>query len=252
MKQRLLLTAMAVLVVTASSAAADVRVQYVGNAYKQDTGDLVYQEVHTMRLDGTRPVALETVYQDAEGKPFAHRQVAYGEEPAQPEFEFTDDRTGYSEGVRQEGSNKIVFKHKKGERDQAKVKYSRRPMVIDAGFDRFVVENWAQLQRGKTLKFDFLNADRLSKIALRLSKTGDRQTEFGPASEFQMEINNFVLRMFLDPIKICYLNADRSLFEYEGISNVKNPEGENYLVRIEFPPALRVALADSAAAAAAE
>ncbi len=211
------------------------RLRYIGYAYDVKSGELLYQEQHTQQLRGELPVSLDTVYRGPDGEPFAQRQVTYGDTPSQPVFEFVDDRRSYAEGSYLDSGERVVFKRKQRDVEQAKVKFGRRPMVIDAGFDRFILERWEQLQKGKTVKFDFLNAARLGSIAFRIRKTGDRQTEYGAATDFEMDISNFLLRMLLDPIKICYLNQDKSLYQYKGISNIKGPDNKNYVVRIEYP-----------------
>ena len=45
-----------------------------------------------------------------------------------------------------------------------------------------------------------------------------------------------------------YRNEDRTLLEYQGLSNVKRPDGDNYVVRIHFPPEERTAVTLTASA----
>jgi hypothetical protein len=43
------------------------------------------------------------------------------------------------------------------------------------------------------------------------------------------------VRMFVPPVTVSYDADTRRLRRYEGVSNIRNRDGENYSVRIEFP-----------------
>ena len=44
-----------------------------------------------------------------------------------------------------------------------------------------------------------------------------------------------LLRLLVDPIKVTYHRDLRCLMRYEGLSNLQDPNGDNYSVRIDFP-----------------
>ena len=227
--------------------------RYVGYAYDLETGELIYEEHHAQTANGDT-VMLKTDYRSADGDRFAYRTVEFPEPMStRPVFELTDERIAYTEGVRRDGGDLVVYKSEDGETERERLpeKESKdRPLVIDAGFDRLIQRQWEDLHDGEFVRFDFLNCDRLSTIALRLSLEDQRNTEAGKVSDFVMEPNNWFIRMLVDPIRITYLANERSLLEYRGISNIRQPGGSNYVVRIVFPPDERVgpALARSAEA----
>ena len=223
----------------AMASGANASARYVGYAYDLESGALVYTEEHQeVPMDGAA-VRLETAYRDATGETFATREVRFdgGAPDPQPDFELTDTRMNYREGVNEDGDALLVYKVE-GEqgRKEKRIEAGRRPLVVDAGFDRFLLREWEKLEAGDFARFDFVNCARLSLIALRLSKLGTRMTEHGEVTDFEMEPNNWLIRLLVDPIVITYRNEDRTLLEYKGLSNVKRPDGGNYVVRIHFPP----------------
>jgi hypothetical protein len=52
----------------------------------------------------------------------------------------------------------------------------------------------------------------------------------------KLDIDNFVIRLFLDPIVLTYDMDARRLVSYEGISNILNDAGDSYFVRISYDP----------------
>lgn len=248
--RRLLLAAIALLWAVSATAAER---SIVGYAYDRASGELVYTEAHR-EVAADEETLLVSVYRTPDGRPFARRELRFPSDApdAQPDFELIDERIGYREGVEAAGDAYLVHRAEdEGDRVEKLVAPRQRPIVIDAGFDRFIRRSWDQLQAGDTLRFDFVSCDRLSLIALRLTKRGRRTTPFGPASDFVLEPNNWFIRLLVEPIVITYLDADRSLLTYDGVSNVKRPGGGNYVVRIEFPPTERVPLQAAAAARSA-
>ncbi|MEM9305595.1 MAG: hypothetical protein AAGE01_26025 [Pseudomonadota bacterium] len=216
--------------------AAQANTRYVGYAYDLETGKLVYTETHLEAPTGDDDVTLKTTYRDGDGAAFAEREARFDGFESTPDFELTDRRFGYTEGVVEQAAGFRVYTKEDGEDEEDMIEAGRRPLVIDAGFDRFIRMEWDSLQAGDFARFDFVNCDRLSLIALRLSKKESRMTEFGAVTDFEMEPNNWLIRLLVDPIIITYRDTDKTLLEYKGLSNVKNASGKNYVVRIFFPP----------------
>lgn len=56
---------------------------------------------------------------------------------------------------------------------------------------------------------------------------------------FIMEPASMLLRVIADGIVVSYDRDSGALRRYEGISNIRDQDGENYQVRVEFPAAGR-------------
>jgi hypothetical protein len=51
-----------------------------------------------------------------------------------------------------------------------------------------------------------------------------------------MEIESFWIRLFIEPVRVYYLNETRRMQMYEGISNVPDTDGKSQEVLLRYPP----------------
>ena len=118
-------------------------------SYARDlkSGKLLYVESHYVRnasqLDESRVV----LYRCSAGGPaFARKELSYGATREEPQFNYLDARSGYTEGLRRTTAGLQVF-----QRDSTRqpIRQAAVPanvvMVADAGFDEFVRQHWADL-----------------------------------------------------------------------------------------------------------
>ncbi len=211
--------------------------RFTGYAYDLDSGRLMYTERHQreIRPDGTQ--RLVTAYSDAAEREFARRDIVGDTDRRVIEFDMRDVRIGYREQARR-NDRSIELTRTEPEDGTERETLSNaavRDVVIDAGFSDYVSRNWDTLLSGETMRFEFANIDRLSLIKLQLKHVGSRQENGYRIEQFEMNAANFFIRLLLTPIRIQYYADNRELFRYEGISNVKDENGDNYEVRIEFP-----------------
>nr|HNH29964.1 hypothetical protein [bacterium] len=108
------------------------------------------------------------------------------------------------------------------------------PAVIDAGFHFFIEQHWSALLNGETKTFYFVAPSQLDYFSFRVYKSGETQNGGRTAYQLTMDIDNFLLRLFVDPIRLTYDPESRKLIGYEGISNIYNDEGKAHHVRMEF------------------
>jgi hypothetical protein len=104
--------------------------------------------------------------------------------------------------------------------------------IIDAGFDRFIEQHWDALVAGDVIEREFLIPSQLDFYTFEVERA---KTERLDDYAFQLRIKSMFLQMFVQPVLVHYDSRTRSLLTYEGISNIRNGEGENFDVRIEFP-----------------
>jgi hypothetical protein len=107
------------------------------------------------------------------------------------------------------------------------------PVVIDAGFDTFVTTNWDSLLAGNNKSFQFPFAARESLVKLRIkpmSCTYDSEAD----QCFSLEMNNWFLRMLVDPIELGYDAKLKRLTRYRGLSNIGDGNGNGLVVDIRY------------------
>lgn len=228
-------------------------VSYKGIAYDaDDQSEVLYLESHYLQLgaDGEAQERL-VLYRCPDGLPFARKRVDHAADPLKPSFEMFDARLGYTEGLEnQAGDDLVYFQKGANERRRSERLALTEQAVADAGFDEFVRRNWTELQSGKKLPLDFLVPSRLSVYSFKVQKTHSHEVDGEPASVFRLGLSG-VLGWFVSGIDVTYRDRDQALLQFEGLSNVRDPAGDNYVARIVFPDADRLESADPQAFEAA-
>jgi len=123
-------------------------------------------------------------------------------------------------------------------------------LVGDAGFDRFVIDHWQKLLAGETVHFHFLVPSRLDYLGFKVRHLGREQIGGRSAEVFRLALGG-LLGLIVSGIDVAYEAESRILLRFEGLSNVRDPEGDNYVARIEFPLDARRVEPDASALEAA-
>lgn len=215
------------------SQAADL--QFTGFARDRD-GKPLYVEAHYVRNAGAIGETRIVMYRCTQGGPaFARKELTYGKLRAEPEFTFTDARSGYVEGLRQTAQGPRVFQQEnaRSPRREAPVP-ANVTIVADAGFDEFVRQRWDELENGQTMRFPFLVPSRLDFLSFKVEKHGETTIEGATASVIRLNLSG-VLGWFLPFIEVSYRKSDRMLMRYDGLSNIRDEAGRNHIAIIEFP-----------------
>jgi hypothetical protein len=206
---------------------------YEGFAYAAGSGRLLYRESHW--VEGSAPAARRLVlYQCPDGAPFARKHIDATHGVIDPDFDFEDARTGYREGVRtRRNAREVYFRL---DADHAEKSAPLRPIdgiVIDAGFDAFIDDKWDALVRGATVPLHFLVPSRLGSIEFHAGARPPPRSS-GDVRRFRLTIGSWY-GFALPHIDVAYDATSHTLLEYSGLSNVRNLDGRNLDVRIEFP-----------------
>lgn len=222
----------------------EVMKERVGYAYAAGSGRLLYTEHHQEWWIGDRILRDTVTYRDPQGSVIGEKHVDFRAKQDAPEFLLRNIRTGHSEGARIQ-SKQLRVSFKKAEDSPLKSDALRLPegAIVDAGFDRFVEKNWEALMRGDTFVRPFLVPSRLQFFDFRIRRVDD-SSDPGRAT-FEMVIESPLIRLFAPAIKVVYHAGHRTLLEYDGVSNMRNANGENLDVEIRFDPARSVVSAAS-------
>ncbi|WP_146151974.1 hypothetical protein [Ahniella affigens] len=218
-------------------------------AFAADTGALLYQEAHWLTWQGDTLVQRFVQYRCPSGEAFASKTVDYRVHPLAPDFHLRDARSGYEEGLRTAGSNRMVFVRRNRESPLTEAEVpgspSEPPLIADAGFDRFLQEHWQVLLSGEGLPIRFLVPSTQKPIAFKV-----RPLDSGDPALITVRLSLGAWWGFLAPhIDATYRRTDGRLLQYLGLSNLRDLDGENYNVRIRFGDA--ASSVDRAALAAA-
>lgn len=240
---RSVIAALLALLSHAACAASETVAVWVGYAYDLKSSDLLYTENHERVLRDGRMVTGRVVYKDSGGVVIAEKDLAFEPVSVAPAFELADQRSGYVEGMRRDGERlEAYYRAATGEPLRSKALPEDARIVADAGFDRYIEENWDAFLAGETRRIDFLVPSRLDSLRFRVARHAEGETAGRPTVTLRMQPDSAVLRAFVDPIDVVYDRETRALLEYRGLSNLKDSRGRNYTARIVFPAEERRAL----------
>lgn len=207
-----------------------------GTAYDLDSGEFLYLEEHQFRYDEEGQLLGDSVrYLDAEGALIGSKEVDYRRSVFLPEFLTTVNITGYQEGMRYEG-DKLVLRR----RANADAKMEEKSLdldrcdAIDAGFHPLVQMRFEDILAGDTIRFRFCAAGSLVSVGFKAKRLEDGEIQGQRTVRVRIEISGF-LSFFVDPLILSYNPLNRDLIRYEGVSNVRDAEGDTYNIRMDYP-----------------
>jgi hypothetical protein len=120
-------------------------------------------------------------------------------------------------------------------------------LVVDAGFDEFVREQWDSLEQGAAIRVPFLVPSLLETIHFRIRKTAEVPIEGEAASVIRLSLAG-PLGWFLPDIDVSYRKRDRRLMRYRGLTNIRDAGGVLLAAQIDFPESAQNASAVNLAA----
>ena len=208
--------------------------QTVGEAYDLKSDELLYRETHCVSGDRS---ARQVTYENDEGRMIARKVVDYRSGQTTPSFV---QHNLYSREMIEValGDDGIRMSVRDSDGDQLKKTSTAQPeaglpVVIDAGFDVFVRNNWEDLVAGEKKRFLFPFADRSSLVELRIRAA---QCSYAGDSDqcFKLELSNWFLRIVVAPIELGYDAETRQLARYRGLSNIGDENGDGLVVDIKY------------------
>lgn len=211
-----------------------------GYARTRESGRLLYVESHYVRELGTAAENRIVLYRCAPaGAAFARKELNYHSQRHAPDFNMTDARSGYSEGVRRTTQGLSVYSKADAASPRREAMLALRPnLVVDAGFDDFVRSNWRDLDSGKTVSFPFLVPSQRDTFNFKVRKEREVLIEGVTASVIRLNLSG-VLSWFTPFIEVSYRQSDQVLMRYEGLTNIRNADGQLLEAVIDFPSSER-------------
>lgn len=205
---------------------------YTGYAYKEGVKKPVYTEKFTDKTVDGKPSEIITKYYDADNKLIAQRTLNFSKSKFAPDFKTEDLRTGYMEGAESKGKKvRLFMKDDKDSKLKEKTISIPSPAVIDGGFNQYIKENWSQLEKGKTLVFNFAVASRLDYYKMRAVRISATEKTM----KIKIEPERKILRLLASPIVVDYDKSTKRILSYEGISNISDENGDNFTIKLVYP-----------------
>lgn len=220
----------------ASQGVAEER-RFVGMAYDAKTELKLYEERHAQEWQDGELLDHRVDYIAPNGELFATKTVNYRPSRMAPEFRLEDSRLGLEEGLRYADRELTLFFRRNAEEDLRTATFSAdEPFVADAGFHQTVLDNWEGLLAGDEVLARVLVPSQGKWFNFKLKHTGDTDERGTACETFQMQPASMLLRVLAEPVQLTYRAKDRTLMRYEGVSNIRTPDGKRqYRARVEFP-----------------
>lgn len=206
---------------------------YEGEAYAADGGPLLYRESH-WRYDEDGIAQDLVVYRCPDGTAFARKRLHATTDMQAPDFELHDARNGYVEGVRGDnGSRQVFTRTSNATVERSAAIGGNDNLIVDAGFDAFVRTHWDTLG-SRPATVSFVIPSRLEAMRFQVRDVGEERLGTRIARRFRLSLASWYGGL-LPHIDVFYDATSRRLLRYEGISNLRDANARNVVVRIEFP-----------------
>ncbi len=224
---------------------ADASLQFEeGIARDPENQRSLYKEQHWIRFNDLVPVERLVVYRCMDGTAFARKRVNYLPSVQAPAFEFVDARKGYVEGLRYRKNKAALWYRAPGAVPEKNAPLAVKNLVADAGFNEFIRMNWLKLRTGNALPLQFAVPTRLQAYKFNLRQTQETLFAGVPAVTYQLRLSG-LWSLLADPIEVTYDKTSRRLLRFQGLSNLRNDEGQfDLMAQIDFPQPSRAASED--------
>ena len=198
-----------ILMLLAVASGPAVASQIIGEARDLRTGEFLYQELHRCEPGGA---LCSVAYIDLSGATIAEKSIDYRRDDIAPVLRVSDYRNGRELVIDAEAEANLV---------------------VDAGFDNFVRNNWQTLGNSGNIKFKLLVPGRDKPLPMKAKPAAATDCD---ADQLCLEVglNNWLLAALTDPILLTYARDSRQLLRYRGISNLANSNGKSQLVDIRY------------------
>ncbi len=218
------------ILVLAASAVHAEKLTVIGDAYALDTDELLYRELHYYSEDG---LDHRVVYVAPDKTRMAEKSLNYRPGKSTPEVDH--QAWVYPEKIQIAwDSDQLLLAYTDNEEEESRaILDANRPLVIDAGFDNYVRENWPSLLTGASLEFYFPAPTRMSLVNLMIKQKLCGAGRDGDVC-FSVNSSNWFIRLLLDPIELSYDKDTQQLSRFRGLGNMLDSDGNGLKVDIRY------------------
>ena len=228
------LFALVLLQVTQQAYAKEVSVRVVGAAFDLDSTAPLYTETHCV---SDNALTHNVLYRDMEQELIAHKVLNYSSGPLTPSFVQHNFYSQEVIAVELRQDQLIMTVRAAGNPEPQEflfpVSQASMPIVIDAGFDNFVTQNWNALVGGQSKQFQFPFAARESLVDLRVKAA---RCSYSNETDqcFILRLDNWLIGRLVSSIELGYDPVLKRLTRFRGLSNIGDAKGAGQSVDIRY------------------
>jgi hypothetical protein len=224
-----------VIILFSSSLSAAQILTRTGYVRNPDDNSLLYTEHHyEVYIDNIVSMS-SVIYKDKFGNAFAEKTVNFSSSPFLPEFSLQNKATGHQESTRYlDDGYEVRFLQRMNKKAREKSLDYSANAISDAGFDNFVISHWSQITKGEKFNRDFLIPGMLRFFKFRVYQAEVIEITGQTYRMLVIEPDSFILRALSKPTRLYYAVDEPVLKKFKGISNMRDAEGNNYNVVIQY------------------
>lgn len=197
-------------------------------------GKIVYLEKHTTEISGGKVKSSVTEYTSPDGKLLAKLSNNFEKSLNAPENEMLDLSHKNKHGVRYENDKIVMYNQDDNEKEKSKLlnprDFKNKLIVAGQGLHYYIVGNMEDIILKGKLDMRFLIPGRLDSynFYMKMKKSSSETVEF------EIEIDNWFLRMFAPKLELVYDRKKSRLLSYKGLSNIRDKDKEIMNVEITY------------------
>ena len=184
-------------------------------------GKIIYEEHHNHKADARGGVS-KVSYKSPDDKLIAEKTIDYDCRASAPNYTLTMNHDEqWTEQIKWQPNNQLKITQSDSEKVLDAVE--DKALVIDAGFDNFVFENWQALNSGAEKEIEFLHVpgNRLFRLVIKLETDNPDIEVADDVALFKITPKSKLFRLFSDPIFLAYNKQSRRLDYYSGPTNLR-------------------------------
>jgi len=213
---------------------------FEGIAVDKKTGKFIYKEVHKITYDLENKVKnVDTSYLNAEDKVIANLKSDFTKSTSAPDHVFEDMRFKDKYELISKGNvwslGKVFLKNEKlVKQSTTLVKEKEQGFIYVAGPGLFFylqsLGDGLKAKFTSPLKIKFIIPGKLDYYNFTMNLESAKQDKY----KFKLVPRHLLFKVFGPDMKFLFNNKNRRLISYEGLSNVKSPNGKLGVVKIEY------------------
>jgi len=213
----------------------------VGTALDKKTGKFLYCEYHFFDAENARSTV---EYTDFQQTLIVKKELDYSDSLLSPNVRQTDFRHGEKRLVSsQTGKSGYLLQYlgpnANSQNMQEKLINKTSSLVIDAGFDHFIRQQWEILVKGEPAKMSFavLPSLRIVKLTTRLKKKtrcGGQLYDQQKYYCFYVNPSTSIVAWLVKPITLLYDKTSQQLLNYTGLVNITSDRGKSLRAVITY------------------
>lgn len=235
-RRSICLIALTATAITTTAFANDKSEAFIGYAYDLKTQELLYTEQHSY----PSAVIHDVKYKEPDGKLFANKTIDYQYSYHAPNILQKNNRNGELIDIKRiedkDGQQETLIKYQENKKESIKTGSvnNNSNLVIDAGFNQFIIKHWDTLIAGKKMTIDYLIPSALDHYELSIKK---ESCEDKGQHCFSISASSFLISLFSSDLKLTYKITENNhirLISFQGRSNICDSEGDYQDVKIIY------------------